>query len=223
MNARRLLYLALVAVTLSAPLVHAGTPTVPVSFEGDVRIQSNSRGELVVALDRIDTGRGAGWADYVFVYGNENSPIFGVDRLEFDAHVEWERNRLRVLAADGHVLVDLHVGAGRPEAAELAARARGFALQENHYIAVGYGPIVSFDAELYGTLNPGSSLCGSGGVGSKSCSVTCAASFGPLGGLSDSCSASCSEGYYACCRCSAGDATCYCVPSGPQRVREDSR
>lgn len=55
----------------------------------------------------------------------------------------------------------------------------------------------------------GAPVCLNGGVGSSSCSVTCAL------GNPISCQTTCSVGYYACCNCLIVENTCLCIQNPP--------
>lgn len=198
------------------------------SIFGNIKVRGTPSGHMTVAVDQSFPMRGIevdGVPDIAFHFAPKKIRS-EYQKVAFDledATVTFTAERLTVLSADRHILLNLTLEKGPDTNANgLYYEDRSRDLPETLRIRRGkalgnYKDSTTIEALwLCGTKGGECSVlentgemrladdfyldCPSGGTGSTSCSIEC--------GGGQGCSTSCGTGYYACCHCTNG---CHCI------------
>lgn len=195
---------------------------------GDVLIETDVRGRVVVVLDEASAGSMPdGVADRAFIL-ESGQPVFVPvhERIRL-ASVIVGRGSLHVSSPETGFTVDLAVsGGGEPTrviGSDRIVLHDGVALQSRR-LDRAEGALEHVRPEQWTVVEPaepdGSRLlslangCQSGGEGATSCSTTCGFTSASVGKTSE-CEVTCGRGFYACCKCNwLYKATCTCKRAG---------
>ena len=217
----RILYGMLAAVLLlgcTAAVAEQGRPNHATGFQGEALI--DTRGAAVLILIDTDKGGRDGFVDQWFRLESEAALPAVADHITA-AHILQTAGYVRIVAPERRVAYDFVIsGTGPvpdPPAGFTSVRVEGYGISHTQGPTSIQIPdlrrnqVTAFDCEACGPLEPcddcggaGGMSCTAGGEGSTSCSINS----GTL-----SCSASCGQGYYACCNYTAYAVSCKCYRS----------
>ena len=199
------------------------------ALSGAVMIRSDDQQRIVVALDSDRDGT----ADQLFLFDPFEPLIRPITPMVTNADLTLDDDRLVVTARDGSVKVDVKTSLPRQGEPATSVKGTTI-LASGHSLVrfrldgertQGSVRLAEVDTSEYQTLET-SPICGgsdtecsSGGRGATSCSTGCDSGGGSQVGVTilgnganggenkqniAPCSASCSDGSYACCRCDEG-------------------